>query len=109
MSSDPIDEIDIQKVDFKNIKIGVPYSVFNITAALNDFIKKNQNTFGYRYFRKDELQFRSNQQLLCSLLENLINKEGPIHFEFAVKRLTLLGVLERILFAPMLLIKLFFS
>ena len=52
MSSEPQDEVDIQKVDFKNIKIGIPYNVFNITAALNDFIKKNQNTLGIDILEK---------------------------------------------------------
>ena len=52
MSSEPQDEVDIQKVDFKNIKIGIPYNVFNITAALNDFIKKTKIPSGIDILEK---------------------------------------------------------
>ena len=88
-STEAIDDTQIKKVYFNNANIGTKYDIYNVEKALNEFIKRNENTFGFRSFRKNEFNFRTNQPLMCNLLEELVNKEGPIHFDFAVKRLTL--------------------
>jgi hypothetical protein len=86
---------DIRKVQFGSIeKIWTPYKVHifgeAINPALEDIsfrseIRAKENTFC----------FQENRSLQSRLLEKLIQEEGPIHFEYAVRRLAYAWKLQR--------------
>ncbi|MBT0158464.1 DUF3320 domain-containing protein [Candidatus Bathyarchaeota archaeon A05DMB-2] len=76
-------EMDVQKVDFAGReKIGVPYRVYPLKARFNQF---------------DATEFHSpeNRRMQSILLEELVNVEGPVHFDYAVQRLASLWGLKR--------------
>ena len=74
-------EVDVQRVKFAGVeKIGVPYRVHALKAKFNSGV-------GVPSSQREEFDFQGNRQLQSQLLEELVQKEGPIHFDYAVKRL----------------------
>ena len=88
-------EIDVQKVQFSGIeKIGVPYKVHTLNAKFNPDVKVPSSRHGW-VVRANEFHFQENRQLQSRLLEELVNEEGPIHFDYAVRKLAALWELKR--------------
>jgi hypothetical protein len=88
-------EVDVQKVQFAGIeKIGVPYKVHALKAKFNPYVKVPSSRHGWAV-QPNEFHFQENRQLQSRLLEELVQEEGPIHFDYAVKRLVSAWGLKR--------------
>jgi len=88
-------EVDVQKVQFAGIeKIGVPYKVHTLKAKFNPYVKVPSSRHGW-VVRPNEFHFQENRQLQSRLLEELVKEEGPIHFDYAVRRLASVWGLKR--------------
>jgi len=88
-------EVDVQKVQFAGIeKIGVPYRVHALKAEFNPTVRVPSSRHGW-VVQPNEFHFQENRQLQSRLLEELIQQEGPIHFDYAVKRLASAWGLKR--------------
>jgi hypothetical protein len=88
-------EVDVQKVQFAGIeKIGVPYRVHTLKANFNSTVRVLSSRHGW-VIRANEFHFQENRELQSRLLEELVNSEGPIHFDNAVRRLALAWRLKR--------------
>ena len=79
---------DIQKNTFAGIeKIGVPYKVYPLKATYNPYIKVATAKTTYDSKQKNEFHFPENRENQTKLLAELIQNEGPVHFDYAVERL----------------------
>ncbi len=88
-------EVDVQKVQFSGVeKIGVPYKVHALKAEFNPYVKVPSSRHGW-IVRTNEFHFQENRQLQSRLLEELVREEGPIHFDYAVRRLASVWGLKR--------------
>jgi hypothetical protein len=88
-------EVDVQKVQFSGIeKIGVPYKVHALKAEFNPYVRVPSPRHG-GVVQANEFHFQENRQLQSRLLEELVNEEGPIHFDYAVQRLASVWGLKR--------------
>jgi hypothetical protein len=88
-------EVDVQKVQFAGIeKIGVPYRVHTLKAKFNSTVRVPSSRHGW-VVRANEFHFQENRPLQSRLLEELVREEGPIHFDYAVKRLASAWGLKR--------------
>ena len=88
-------EVDVQTVHFAGIeKIGVPYRVHALKAEFNSTVRVPSSRHGW-VVRPNEFYFQENRQLQCHLLEELVNEEGPVHFDYAAKRLASAWGLKR--------------
>jgi len=76
-------------------KIGVPYRVHPLKARFSSSVTVPISS--YRWTTKaNEFSFEENRPLQSRLLEELVAAEGPIHFDYAVKRLADAWGLKRI-------------
>ncbi len=81
-------QTDIQKNTFAGIeKIGVPYKIYPLKATYNPYIKVATAKTTYDSKQKNEFHFPENRENQTKLLAELIQNEGPIHFDYAVERL----------------------
>jgi len=88
-------EVDVQPVQFAGIeKIGVPYRVHELKAEFNSTVRVPSSRHGW-VVQPNEFHFQENRQLQSRLLEELVNEEGPIHFDYAVRRLAAVWGLKR--------------
>jgi hypothetical protein len=88
-------EADVHMVQFAGIeKIGVPYRVHALEAEFNSSIRVPSSRHGW-VVQPNEFHFQENRQLQSRLLGELIQQEGPIHFDYAVKRLVSAWGLKR--------------
>ncbi len=88
-------EVDVKKVQFSGIeKIGVPYKVHTLKAEFNPYVKVPSSRHGW-VVQANEFHFQENRQLQSRLLEELVNEEGPIHFDYAARRLASVWKLNR--------------
>jgi hypothetical protein len=88
-------EVDVQTVKFAGIeKIGVPYKVHTLKAEFNSTVRVPSSKHGW-LVQANEFHFQENRQLQSRLLEELVREEGPIHFDYAVKRLASAWGLKR--------------
>ena len=79
---------DVQKIQFSGIeKIGAPYKIHPLKATYNPYIKVATAKSTYDSKQKNEFYFPENRENQTKLLAELIENEGPIHFEYAVERL----------------------
>ncbi|NLE05858.1 MAG: DUF3320 domain-containing protein, partial [Crenarchaeota archaeon] len=77
------------KVQFGGLeKIGVPYKVYPLKATYDKHIKVPITKYPYTQLQKNEFHFPANRAQQTRLLAELVKAEGPIHFEYAVKRLS---------------------
>jgi len=96
LKGSPSQEIDVQKVQFGGIeKIGVPYKVCELKAQFNPYVRVRISRYPYSSVRKNEYHFRWNRELQSHLLAELVSKEGPVHFDYAVQRLAAIWGLKR--------------
>jgi very-short-patch-repair endonuclease len=68
-------------------KIGTPYQVCTLTANYPEYIKVSLSRYPHQAVSKNKFSFSCNRELQMSLLEQLVKKEGPIHFDYAVQRI----------------------
>jgi len=82
------EKVEVQRVQFAGAeKIGVPYKVHPLKAKFSSSVMVPVSS--YRWATKaNEFYFEENRLLQSRLLEELVNAEGPIHFDYAVKRLS---------------------
>jgi hypothetical protein len=81
-------QTDVQKNAFGGIeKIGVPYKVYPLKATYNPYIKVATAKTTYDSKQKNEFHFPENRENQTNLLSELIQNEGPVHFDYAVERL----------------------
>jgi hypothetical protein len=93
--NDLAQEVDVQKVQFGGIeKIGVPYRVHPLKAKFNPYLRVLSSRHGW-VTQPNEFHFEENRQLQRRLLEELVKKEGPVHFDYALKRLASLWGVKR--------------
>ena len=68
-------------------KIGAPYKIYPLKAAFNPYIKVQTEKATHTSKQKNEFHYPANREIQTRLLGELIEKEGPIHFDYAVERL----------------------
>ncbi len=79
---------DVQKNTFSGIeKIGVPYKVYPLKATYNPYIKVATSKTTVDSKQRNEFHFPENRENQTKLLSELIQNEGPVHFDYAVERL----------------------
>ncbi|MGD0644841.1 MAG: DUF3320 domain-containing protein [Candidatus Bathyarchaeia archaeon] len=79
---------DVQKIQFSGIeKIGVPYKIQPLKATFNPYIKVATTNSSYDSRQKNEFYFPENREIQTKLLAELVENEGPVHFDYAVERL----------------------
>jgi hypothetical protein len=85
---DGLVEAEVRKVKFAGIeKIGVPYKIYPLKAAFNPYIKVPTEKATHTSKQKNEFHYPENREIQTRLLGELVEKEGPIHFDYAVERL----------------------
>ena len=81
-------QTDVQKNTFAGIeKIGVPYKVYPLKATYNPYIKVATAKTTVDSKQRNEFHFPENRENQTKLLADLIQNEGPVHFNYAVDRL----------------------
>ena len=94
-NDDSSQEVDVQKVHFAGVeKIGVPYRVHTLKADFNPTVRVPSARHGW-VVKPNEFHFQENRRMQSRLLEELINAEGPVHFDYAARRLASLWGLKR--------------
>jgi very-short-patch-repair endonuclease len=79
---------DIQKNQFAGVeKIGVPYKIHPLKATYNPYIKVATARSTYDSRQKNQFHYPENRENQTKLLAELIQNEGPVHFDYAVERL----------------------
>jgi hypothetical protein len=79
---------DIQKNTFAGSeKIGVSYKVYPLKATYNPYIKLVTAKATFNSKQRNEFHFPENRENQTKLLLELIQNEGPVHFDYAVERL----------------------
>jgi hypothetical protein len=88
IKEDGIVETDVRKVKFAGIeKIGTPYKIYPLKAAFSPYIKVHTEKSTHTSKQKNEFHYPENREIQTRLLGELVEKEGPIHFDYAVERL----------------------
>jgi len=83
-----VPKTDVQKIQFAGIeKIGVPYKIHPLKATFNPYIKVATANSTYNSRQKNEFHFPENREIQTKLLAELVENEGPVHFDYAVERL----------------------
>ncbi|TRO54747.1 DUF3320 domain-containing protein, partial [Candidatus Bathyarchaeota archaeon] len=86
--------VGVHKIQFGGIeKIGLPYKVHAFKSSYPPS-EKASAAQGWTV-QPNEFHFKKERQLQSSLLKELIQQEGPIHFDYAVKRLVSARGLKR--------------
>jgi hypothetical protein len=79
-------DVDVKKIQFGGTeKIGVPYKVHVLKAECPESVKVPSGK-GWTS-QPNQFHFQENRELQARLLEELIQNEGPIHFDYAAKRI----------------------
>ena len=87
-TTDNAPKTDVQKIQFAGIeKIGVPYKIQPLKAVYNPYIKIASAHATYDSRQKNEFHFPENRENQTKLLNELVQGEGPVHFDYAVERL----------------------
>jgi very-short-patch-repair endonuclease len=85
---DSAPKTDAQKIQFAGTeKIGAPYKIQPLKAIYNPYIKIGTSNATYNSRQKNEFHFPENREIQTKLLCDLIQNEGPVHFDYAVERL----------------------
>jgi REase_MTES_1575/Protein of unknown function (DUF4011)/AAA domain/Protein of unknown function (DUF3320) len=88
IKEDSAPKTDVQKNTFSGIeKIGVPYKVYPLKATYNPYIKVATSKTTVDSKQRNEFHFPENRENQTKLLADLIQNEGPVHFDYAVERL----------------------
>ncbi|MBY9013951.1 MAG: DUF3320 domain-containing protein, partial [Candidatus Lokiarchaeota archaeon] len=82
------EKVEVKTIKFSGIeKIGVPYKIRPLIASFKQTVTIRTSTYPYSSIQKNAFHFDCNRDLQSKLLEELVNNEGPVHFDYAVKRL----------------------
>ncbi len=85
---DGLVEAEVRKVKFAGIeKIGAPYKIYPLKAAFSPYIKVQTEKSTHTSKQKNEFHYPENREIQTKLLGELVEKEGPIHVDYAVERL----------------------
>jgi hypothetical protein len=88
VKEDGLIETEVRKVKFAGIeKIGVPYKIYPLKVAFNPYIKVQTDKSTRTSKQKNEFHYPENREIQTRFLGELVEKEGPIHFDYAVERL----------------------
>jgi len=88
VKEDGIIETDVRKVKFAGIeKIGVPYKIYPLKVAFNPYIKVQTDKSVKTSKQKNEFHYPENREIQTRFIGELVEKEGPIHFDYTVERL----------------------
>ena len=88
VKADKAPQTDVQKNQFAGIeKIGVPYKIHPLKATFNPYIKVATANNTYNSKQKNEFHYPENREIQTKLLAELVQNEGPVHFDYAVERL----------------------
>jgi hypothetical protein len=88
IKEDGLIETDVRKVKFAGIeKIGVPYKIYPLKVAFSPYIKVQTEKSTRTSKQKNEFYYPENREIQTRFLGELVEKEGPIHFDYAVERL----------------------
>ena len=89
VKEDGLVEADVRKVKFAGVeKIGVPYKIYPLKVAFSPYIKVQTDSKSTRVSKqKNEFHYPENREVQTRFLGELVEKEGPIHFDYAVERL----------------------
>jgi hypothetical protein len=86
---------EIQKTKFAGLEtIGEPYKIHPIKAIYEPYINRRGKSGISK--AKNEYYFPENRALQTRLLLELVEKEGPLHFDYAVQRLAGAWSLKRV-------------
>ncbi|MGA2386108.1 MAG: DUF3320 domain-containing protein [Candidatus Bathyarchaeia archaeon] len=81
-------QTDVQKIEYAGIeKIGVPYKTYPLKASFNPYIKVAAANGTIDSKQKNEFYYPENRENQTKLLGELVQNEGPVHFDYAVERL----------------------
>ena len=90
------EKVEVKTIKFSGIeKICVPYKIHPLIATFKPTVTVRTLTYPYSSIRKNAFYFDCNRELQSRLLEELVNNEGPIHFDYAVKRLASVWKVKR--------------
>ncbi|MGO8807421.1 MAG: DUF3320 domain-containing protein [Candidatus Bathyarchaeia archaeon] len=79
---------DVQRNEFAGVeKIGVPYKTYALKAMFNPYIMVAGARGSVDSKQKNEFHFPENRENQTKLLSELVQNEGPVHFEYATERL----------------------
>ncbi len=88
VKADNVPQTDVQKNQFGGVeKIGVPYKIQPLKASFSPYIKVASASRTYDSRQKNEFHFPENREIQTKLLAELVQTEGPVHFDYAVQRL----------------------
>jgi superfamily I DNA and/or RNA helicase/very-short-patch-repair endonuclease len=92
-----LEKVEVKKIQFNGIEnIGIPYQIHQLKATYKPTVTIRTSKYPYSSIKKNAFHFDCNRNLQSELLEELVINEGPIHFDYAVKRLTSLWKIKRI-------------
>ncbi len=79
---------DVRKIAFAGIeKIGLSYKTYPLKASFSLYIKVATANSTVDSKQKNEFHFPENRENQTKLLDELVQNEGPVHFDYAVERL----------------------
>jgi len=91
------EKVEVKKIKFSGIeKIGIPYKIHLLKVSYEPTVIIRTSNYPYSLIKKNAFHFDCNRNLQSRLLEELVNNEGPIHFDYAAKRLALLWNVRRL-------------
>ena len=89
VKADNAPQTDVHKNQYGGVeKIGVPYKIQPLKAVFNPYLKVATGSKTYDSKQKNEFHFPENREIQTKLLGELVQNEGPVHFDYAVERLT---------------------
>jgi len=65
----------------------VPYKIYPLKATYNPYIKVATAGSTYNSKQKNEFHYPENRENQTKMLTELVQNEGPVHFDYAVERL----------------------
>ena len=88
VKADMTPHTDVQKNQFSGIeKFAVPYKTYSLKATFNPYIKVPSANAAYNSKQKNEFHYPENRENQTKLLADLVQNEGPVHFDYAIERL----------------------
>jgi hypothetical protein len=88
VKEDNTPKTDVQKNQFGGIeRIGVPYKIQPLKATFNPYVEIASANKTYKSRQRNEFYFPENRVIQTKLLAELVQNEGPVHFDYAVERL----------------------
>ena len=88
VKADMAPQTDVQKNQFSGIeKFTVPYENYPLKATFSPYIKVANANATYNSKQKNEFHYPENRVNQTKLLDELVQNEGPVHFDYAVERL----------------------